>query len=617
MEFHPVPILTSFLLVVVVVSHAYSLPSDVDGKSALPITPFRKAMRNLLMQPGSSTDAQKHASSIAQYEAVYGNPQKVEGSPINSHKDGSPIAGYDAVYGSTQKQGDASPIAGYDAVYGSTKKQGDASPIAGYDAVYGSTQKQGDASPIAGYDAVYGSTQKQGDASPIAGYDAVYGSTKKQGDASPIAGYDAVYGSTKKQGNASPIAGYDAVYGSTRKQGDASPIAGYDAVYGSTRKQGDASPIAGYDADASSIAGYDAVYGTPQKAIESSTKAHKDASQIAGYDAVYGNSQQKAGGSSINAHKDSSPVASYGAVNVFLEKDLHPGTKMAVRFTKTSSAAHFLPHQVAESIPFSSNKLPEILKRFSVKENSAEAQIIQKTIKQCETPAIVGEVKYCARSLESLIDFSTSRLGKNIRVLSNEVEADIQEYKFGEGVKMVGEKSVVCHQLNYPYAVSFCHTLHMTKIYMVPLVGADGTGVEAVAVCHRDTSTWDPKALVFQSLKVKPGTLPICHFLPNGHIVWEYKFGEGAKMLGEKSVVCHQLNYPYAVALCHAFHMTKIYKVPLVGADGTRVQALAVCHEDTSIWDPNALAFQVLKVKPGTWPICHFLPNGHFVWVPN
>ncbi|RVW66595.1 BURP domain protein RD22 [Vitis vinifera] len=207
---------------------------------------------------------------------------------------------------------------------------------------------------------------------------------------------------------------------------------------------------------------------------------------------------------------------------------------------------------------------------------------------------------------------------------------------------MVGEKSVVCHQLNYPYAVAFCHTLHMTKIYMVPLVGADGTRIEAVAVCHRDTSTWDPKALVFQRLKVKPGTLPICHFLPNGHIVWIYDLhhifqlpsnlaanvatllstssmmiGEGAKMLGEKSVVCHQLNYPYAVALCHAFHMTKIYKVPLVGADGTRVQALAVCHEDTSIWDPNALAFQVLKVKPGTWPICHFLPNGHFVWVPN
>ena len=435
---------------------------------------------------GSSTDAQKHASSIAEYEAVYGNPQKVEGSPINSHKDGSPIAGYDAVYGNPQKAGGSS-----------IKAHNDANSVAAYDAVYGNPQKLGGSS-----------IKAHNDANSVAGYDAVYGNPQKLGGSSTNAHHK----------DAGAIAGYDAVYGSTQKQGDASPIAGYDAVYGTSQKA-EGSSI-NVHKDASSIAGYDAVYGTPKKAIESSTKAHKDASQIAGYDAVYGNSQQKAGGSSINAHKDSSPVASYGAVNVFLEKDLHPGTKMAVRFTKTSSAAHFLPHQVAESIPFSSNKLPEILKRFSVKENSAEAQMIQKTIKQCETPAIVGEVKYCARSLESLIDFSTSRLGKNIRVLSNEVEADIQEYKFGEGVKMVGEKSVVCHQLNYPYAVAFCHTLHMTKIYMVPLVGADGTRIEAVAVCHRDTSTWDPKALVFQRLKVKPGTLPICHFLPNGHIVW-------------------------------------------------------------------------------------------------
>ena len=26
-------------------------------------------------------------------------------------------------------------------------------------------------------------------------------------------------------------------------------------------------------------------------------------------------------------------------------------------------------------------------------------------------------------------------------------------------------------------------------------------------------------------------------------------------------------------------------------------------------------AFQVLKVKPGTVPICHFLPNNNLVWV--
>lgn len=97
-------------------------------------------------------------------------------------------------------------------------------------------------------------------------------------------------------------------------------------------------------------------------------------------------------------------------LNVFLEKDLHPGTKMVIRFTKTANAAaHLLPHQIAASIPFSSNKLPEILNRFSVKENPAEAKIIENTIKECEKPAIEGEDKLCAISLESLTDFTTSR----------------------------------------------------------------------------------------------------------------------------------------------------------------------------------------------------------------
>jgi len=41
--------------------------------------------------------------------------------------------------------------------------------------------------------------------------------------------------------------------------------------------------------------------------------------------------------------------------------------------------------------------------------------------------------------------------------------------------------------------------------------------------------------------------------------------------------------------------------MPLEGEDGTRVKAAAVCHKDTSEWDPNHhIAFQVLKVKVGT-----------------
>jgi len=79
---------------------------------------------------------------------------------------------------------------------------------------------------------------------------------------------------------------------------------------------------------------------------------------------------------------------------------------------------------------------------------------------------------------------------------------------------------VACHNLDYAYAVFYCHKFTATKVYVVSLVGLDGTKANAVAVCHRDTSGWNPKHLAFQMLKVKPGTVPICHFLSEDEVVW-------------------------------------------------------------------------------------------------
>ncbi|NP_001267970.1 rd22-c protein precursor [Vitis vinifera] len=206
----------------------------------------------------------------------------------------------------------------------------------------------------------------------------------------------------------------------------------------------------------------------------------------------------------------------------FMEKDMRPGTKMNLHFIKNTKEATFLP-QSEHPIIFSSEKLPEILKHFSVKPESVEAQIIKNTIKECEAPGTKGEEKYCATSLESMIDFSISKLGKRVQAISTEVvkETQKQKYTIAAGVKkMAGDESVVCHKQNYPYAVFYCHKTQTTRAYMVPLVGADGTRAKAVAVCHTDTSEWNPKHLAFQVLKVKPGTIPICHFLPEDHIIW-------------------------------------------------------------------------------------------------
>ncbi|KAJ7965999.1 BURP domain protein RD22 [Quillaja saponaria] len=210
----------------------------------------------------------------------------------------------------------------------------------------------------------------------------------------------------------------------------------------------------------------------------------------------------------------------------FLEKDLQPGTNLALHFTKSSNPATLLSRKAADSIPFSSNKLPEILDNFSVKSGSMEAEIMKNTVKECEDPSIKGEEKYCATSLESMVDYSTSKLGKNVEAISTEVgkETQLQKYTIAPGVKkMEGNKAVVCHKQNYAYAVFYCHKTETTRAYEVPLVGADGTKAEAVAICHTDTSEWNPKHLAFQALKVKPGTVPVCHFLPEDHVVWVSK----------------------------------------------------------------------------------------------
>ncbi|KAL6616003.1 hypothetical protein ACP70R_038273 [Stipagrostis hirtigluma subsp. patula] len=213
----------------------------------------------------------------------------------------------------------------------------------------------------------------------------------------------------------------------------------------------------------------------------------------------------------------------------FQEKDLHPGKKLTLQFTNTTGAgAKFLPRGEAEAIPFSTEKVPEILTRFSVRPDSVEAAEMAQTLHDCESPAAKGEKKACATSLESMVDFATSSLGtSHVRAVSTVVAGEgspRQEYTMtGVARTPTGadqQQLVACHAEPYAYAVFACHLTRQTRAYSVSMVGRDGTAVEAVAVCHADTSGWNPKHVAFQVLKVKPGTVPVCHFLPQDHVVW-------------------------------------------------------------------------------------------------
>ncbi|XP_043813742.1 BURP domain protein RD22-like [Manihot esculenta] len=183
------------------------------------------------------------------------------------------------------------------------------------------------------------------------------------------------------------------------------------------------------------------------------------------------------------------------------------GRRYELKFNKhalSNSTVFFLPNDLHA----------EIKKRFSVDPESRQGKMLKQTIENCESPRIKGEDKFCPTSLESLVDFSVKHVGNKAQVLMNEIDKPKreQEYTIKE-VKFIGENHVVCHKLQYPYAVYYCHALKGTKVYTAQVVGADGTKAKAVAVCHTDTSAWNPGHLAFLVLKMKPGEGTACHFI--------------------------------------------------------------------------------------------------------
>ncbi|CAH9076827.1 unnamed protein product [Cuscuta europaea] len=211
---------------------------------------------------------------------------------------------------------------------------------------------------------------------------------------------------------------------------------------------------------------------------------------------------------------------------------LHKGNAdgMTLRLSTPANGPVFMPRTESEKIPFSSREMPRILHRFSVEPDSDEAREMKKTIKECEEPAVKGEVMQCATSLESMIDFAKSTLqGKKIRAVSTETVAGetscFQNYTVS-GVEKVNEEGdgvMVCHKQSYGYAVFHCHKSETTDAFEVSLVGVNGAQVKAAAVCHKDTSGWNRNHLAFQVLKVKQGSEPVCHFHPENHVVWYAK----------------------------------------------------------------------------------------------
>ncbi|XP_072983051.1 BURP domain-containing protein 6-like isoform X1 [Typha latifolia] len=205
----------------------------------------------------------------------------------------------------------------------------------------------------------------------------------------------------------------------------------------------------------------------------------------------------------------------------FLARNMHPGSKMTLHLTRTTSSVTLLPRRVSDSIPFNSTQLPTILSRLSVEPNSAKAEAIKKTLSECEEPAFAGETKLCASSLESMVEFAMSSLKTHsIQAMSTKVSKEgtpKQEYTIVSLRKMPASELVACHGASYAYAVFHCHTTSASA-YTASMVGMDGSKVEALAACQTDKAAGVEEA--FKKFGVEPGTVPVCHFLPQVDLLW-------------------------------------------------------------------------------------------------
>ncbi|KAK7386842.1 hypothetical protein VNO78_27180 [Psophocarpus tetragonolobus] len=186
-------------------------------------------------------------------------------------------------------------------------------------------------------------------------------------------------------------------------------------------------------------------------------------------------------------------------ITLFYKEELYPGKTMKVHFGKPEEP----PVTVSLWQKEIKNPEKEILNFANVCMKNDEAK---------------GEHRFCATSLGSLMGFAISKMGKNIQALSSSFVKKQEEYTV-EGVQNLGDKAVVCHRLNFLKVAFYCHEVHQSTYFMVPLVTADGTKTQTLAVCHSNTSSMNHQ-LLQHLMGVDPGNNPVCHFFGNKTILW-------------------------------------------------------------------------------------------------
>jgi hypothetical protein len=236
----------------------------------------------------------------------------------------------------------------------------------------------------------------------------------------------------------------------------------------------------------------------------------------------------------INANSSNSILDNGSSINRWVESGkffrksmLKEGNVMVMpdikdRIPKRS----FLPRAILSKLPFSTMHLYKLKGIFRARENSSMEHMLINAVAECERAPSLGEAKRCVGSVEDMIDFAVLVLGHNVVVRSTKkVNGSKQNVMIGSVKGINGGEvttSVSCHQMLYPYLLYYCHYVPKVKVYEVDILDMESKAKinHGVAICHLNTSAWDPKHAAFLALGSSPGQIEVCHWFHENEMAW-------------------------------------------------------------------------------------------------
>lgn len=186
----------------------------------------------------------------------------------------------------------------------------------------------------------------------------------------------------------------------------------------------------------------------------------------------------------------------------------------------------FLPRSISSKLPFASSKISEMKRIFHAADNSSMETMMLETLGDCERAPSAGETKRCVASVEDMIDFATSVLGRNVVVRTTEsVKGSKSNIMLGAVKGINGGRitqSVSCHQSLFPYLLYYCHSVPMVRVYEADILDPSSKAKinHGVAICHVDTSAWSQSHGAFLALGSGPGRIEVCHWIFENDMTW-------------------------------------------------------------------------------------------------